>query len=95
MEADGLNPDQEKPMHSWLRDHDFRPLLYALRECHDMTFGEFWSSDLGLSAEARGYDWSTDHDRTIEALESFLTSRRERKGLADSSIDTLRYRLNR
>ena len=53
MEADGFNPDQEKPTHSWLRDHDFRPLLYALREYHDMTFGEFWSSDLELDAEAR------------------------------------------
>ena len=95
MEADGFNPDQEKPTHSWLRDHDFRPLLYELREYYDMTFGEFWSTDLGLNAEATGYDWATDPDRTIEALESFLTSRRERKGLADSSIDTLRYRLNR
>ena len=41
IEADGLDPDQEKPTHSWLRDHDFRPLLYALREYHDMTFGAF------------------------------------------------------
>lgn len=95
MEADGLDPDQEKPTHSWLRDHDFRPLLYALREYHDMTFGEFWSTDLGLESTETRYDWATDHERTIEALESFLTSRRERKGLADSSIDTLRYRLNR
>jgi hypothetical protein len=62
MEADGFNPDQEKPTHSWLRDHDFRPLLYALREYHDMTFGEFWSTDLGLNAEATGYDWSNDTD---------------------------------
>lgn len=95
MEADGLDPNQEKPTHSWLRSHDFRPLLYALREYHDMTFGEFWSTNLGLEAEEIGYEWATDHDRTIEALESFLTSRRERKDLADSSIDTLRYRLNR
>lgn len=95
MEADGLDPDQEKPTHSWLHDHDFRPLLYALREYHDVTFGEFWATDLGLEPEEAGYDWATDHERTVEALESFLTSRRERKGLADSSIDTLRYRLNR
>ena len=46
-------------------------------------------------------EWFTDAfieervDGFVEALESFLTSRRERKGLADSSIDTLRYRLNR
>lgn len=95
MEADGLDPGREKPTHSWLRDHDFRPLLYALRKYHGSTFGDFWSADLGLKPEESGYDWATEHKRTIEALKSFLTSRRERKGLADSSIDTLRYRLNR
>lgn len=95
MEADGLDPTSEKPTHAWLREHDFRPLLYALREYHDSTFGDFWSDDLGLEPEETGFDWATDHERTIDALESFLTSRRERKGLADSSIDTLRYRLNR
>jgi len=44
-----------------------------------------------------GYDWATDHERTIEASEvPSLTSRRKRKGLADSSMaGTLRYRLNR
>ncbi|AUV84570.1 hypothetical protein C2R22_23520 (plasmid) [Salinigranum rubrum] len=95
MEDDDLDPKREKPTHSWLRGHDFRPLLYALREYHDMTFGEFWQEELELESEETGYDWATDHDRTIEALESFLDSRRERKGLSDSSIDTLRYRLNR
>jgi len=95
METDELDPKREKPTHSWLRDHGFRPLLYALREYHDRTFAEFWREDLGAEAVESGYDWATDHERTIEALESFLTSRRKRKGLADSSIDTLRYRLNR
>ncbi|WP_089827267.1 tyrosine-type recombinase/integrase [Halogranum amylolyticum] len=95
MEADGLDSTQEKLTHSWVREHDFRPLLYALREYHDTTFGDFWSDDLGLEPEETGYNWATEHERTIEALESFLTSRRERKGLAESSIDTLRYRLNR
>jgi len=32
METDELDPKREKPTHSWLRDHGFRPLLYALRE---------------------------------------------------------------
>ena len=95
METDGLDPEREKPTHSWLREHGLRPLLYALREYHDKTFAEFWREDLEADTVESGYDWATDHDRTIEALESFLTSRRERKGLADSSIDTLRYRLNR
>jgi len=66
--------------------------------CGSTTTGpsqSFWREDLGAEAVESGYDWATDHERTIEALESFLTSRRKRKGLADSSIDTLRYRLNR
>lgn len=95
MEGNGLEPRREKPTHSWLRDHGFRPLLYALREYHDLTFGEFWQEELELESKETGYDWATSHNRTTEALESFLDSRRERKGLADSSIDTLRYRLNR
>jgi hypothetical protein len=95
METDELDQKQEKPTHSWLRDHGFRPLLWALREYHDRTFAEFWREDLELNAVESGYNWATDHERTTEALESFLTSQRERKGLADSSIDTLRYRLNR
>ena len=95
LEADGLDPNHEKPTHSWLRKHDFRPLLYSLREHHEKTFAQFWSDDLKLEAPESGYDWATDDDRTVEALESFLTSRRERKGLAESSIETLRYRLNR
>jgi len=37
METDELDPKREKPTHSWLRDHGFRPLLYALREYHDRT----------------------------------------------------------
>ncbi|WP_101296853.1 tyrosine-type recombinase/integrase [Halegenticoccus soli] len=95
LEADGLDPKLEKPTHGWLRERDLRPLLYALREHHDRTFAQFWAKDLGLEADEAGYEWATDDDRTIEAVESFLASRRERKGLAESSIDTIRYRLNR
>ncbi|ELZ28529.1 hypothetical protein C474_15524 [Halogeometricum pallidum JCM 14848] len=94
-EADGGDPRAEKPTHRWLREHGFRPLLYALREYHDRTFEQFWRDDLGLEPPAQGPKWATGDERTVDALESFLTSRRDRKGLADSSIDTLRYRLNR
>lgn len=57
METDELDPKREKPTHSWLRDHGFRPLLYALREYHDRTFAEFWREDLGAEAVESGYDW--------------------------------------
>lgn len=95
LKADGLDLRREQPTHNWLRENDLRPLLYALREYHDRMFSEFWKEDLGLTSTDSGYEWATDHNRTIESFESFLTSRRERKGLADSSISTLRYRLNR
>jgi len=95
METDG-SIKREKPTHSWLRDHG-RPR--SSTPCGEYPrqgpSPEFWRTDLEAEAVESGYDWATDHERTIEALESFLTSRRKRKGLADSSIDTLRYRLNR
>ena len=105
LRADGLDPERDRPTHEWLRERDLRPMLYALREYHDRTFVEFWEGDLGYgetesdrtrTADAGGsHDWATDDRRTVEALESFLTSRRDRKGLAESSIRTLRYRLDR
>ena len=104
LRADGLAPECDRPTHEWLREHDLRPMLYALREYHDRTFAEFWSRDLGHEATVDGngsaenapnYDWATDDERTIEALEAFLASRRDRKSLAESSIETLRYRLDR
>jgi site-specific recombinase XerD len=100
LRADGVDPTSEKPTHQWLRGHDLRPLLYALREHHDETFSEFWTEHLatdrpnGGNSQSAAY-WSTDDGRTVDALESFLESRRDRKGLAESSIDTLRYRLDR
>ena len=111
LRADGLVPERDRPTYEWLRERDLRPMLYALREYHDRTFSEFWSRDLGCevtesgrdgsAADADGrsshsnYDWATDDRRTVEALEAFLASRRDRKGLAESSIETLRYRLDR
>lgn len=95
LRADDVDPTSEKPTHEWLRGRNLRPMLYALREHHDRTFGQFWRDDLDLEEPRTNDTWTTDDERTVEALESFLTSRRERKGLADASIDTLRYRLDR
>lgn len=91
----GLHPKSERPSYSWLRDHDFRKLVYALREYHDRTFTEFWQDDLDLQDAPDGYDWGITHEPTIDALEDFLDYKRTRGGLAESSIDTLRYRLAR
>ncbi|MCH7659091.1 MAG: site-specific integrase [Euryarchaeota archaeon] len=95
MRDDGLDPETERPTHDWLREHDFRTLVYALREHHDRTFSQFWDHDLGLEEADSGYDWGIEHKPTIDALESFLESRRRRGGLSESSINTLRYRLAR
>lgn len=62
MEVDGLDPNREEPTYSWLRDHGFRPLLYALREYHDRTFVEFWREDFKVESVKSSYDWATDHN---------------------------------
>jgi len=95
LEMAGHDAQRERPTHRWLREHGLRPMLYALRAHHGRTFSEFWATDLGLEPVETGPDWATDDTRTVDALESFLASRRERKGLAPSSIETLRYRLDR
>lgn len=93
IQADGLDPETERPTHRWLQEYNFRTLLYTLREHHGRTFTEFWTEDLGLEESADDYDWGIDHKQTVTALEDFLDSRRSRGELSDSSIDTLRYRL--
>jgi site-specific recombinase XerC len=93
METDGLGPETERPTHTWLSEQGFRGLVYALREYHDRTFGEFWVDDLGLKTGQDQYDWGTEHDLTVELLEAYLDSRRDRGNLSESSADTLRYRL--
>ncbi|WP_137285810.1 tyrosine-type recombinase/integrase [Halorussus salinisoli] len=95
LRADGHDPETDKPTHQWLRNNGFRSLLYTLREHHDRAFGQFWRDDLGLDDGRDDTHWSTDDDRTVEALDAFLTSKRNRAELAESSIRTLQYRLDR
>ncbi len=91
-EQAGHDSKTERPTHAWLSANSFRGLVYALREYHDRTFGEFWADDLRLAAD-EGYEWGIKHERTITLLEAYLDSRRERGNLSASSVDTLRYRL--
>ncbi len=94
LRADGQNPTVDRPTHAWLSANGFRGLVYALREYHDRTFGEFWADDLGLATDEE-YAWGITHQPTIALLESYLDSRRTRSDLSESSIQTLRYRLAR
>lgn len=93
MREEGLDPEADRPTHSWLSANGFRGLIYALREYHDRTFGEFWSDDLGLEEHTESYDWGTGHEPTVDLLEAYIESRRERGDLSDSSAETLRYRI--
>lgn len=92
MREDGLDPLKDRPTHEWLSAHSFRGLIYTLREHHDRSFGEFWAHDLELEEDDL-FEWGIDHDQTIELLEAFLDSRRDRGNLRESSIDALRSRL--
>ncbi|EJN56873.1 tyrosine-type recombinase/integrase [Halogranum rubrum] len=94
LEAAGIDSTSEKPTHQWFRDHDARAYLAALRRQHDRSFGEFWTEDLGLGDDDKGYMWATTDERTIDALERFLDRRQSRYSLATSSVETLRTRLN-
>ena len=94
LEAEGIDPTNEKPTHQWFREHDARSFLAALRRHHNRSFGEFWNEDLELDDDAEGYTWATTDEATIDALEQFLNRRKSRYNLATSSVDTLRTRLN-
>ncbi|MFC7198768.1 hypothetical protein [Halospeciosus flavus] len=98
LRADGRDPESERPSHQWLRENGFRTLIYTLREHHDRTFSEFWAEDLGLAASADdGYEWASDDEATVDALESFLEKHAERNEPIQSArtVRTYRYRLNR
>jgi len=91
--GDGIDVEATKPTHDWLDAREHRPFVAALRRHHDQSFGEFWAEYVAADA-AEGYDWATDDDATVDALEHFLDRRESRYGLSESSVDTLRYRLN-
>lgn len=85
--ADSHDPKMDRPTHEWLSANGFRGLIYALREYHDRTFGEFWHEDLGLDPADAGYDWGISHEETITLLETYLDSRRDRGELSELSVE--------
>jgi integrase len=93
MRADDLDPERDRPSHSWLSEQGFRGLVYALREYHDRTFATFWNDDLGL--ESGGYDWGIDHEPTVDALERYLDRQAQRLSWSDSTVEAHAYRLGR
>jgi integrase len=90
--AAGHDPETDRPTYEWLSANGFRGLIYALREYHDRTFGEFWADDLALEPDD-GYEWSIDDTATITAVEHFLARRQQRRNWRDSTVRTVRTRL--
>jgi len=41
LRADGFVAESHRPTYQWLREHDYRNLIYVLDEYHDLTFVEF------------------------------------------------------
>ncbi|ESP86950.1 tyrosine-type recombinase/integrase [Candidatus Halobonum tyrrellensis] len=92
LDGEGKPPDH-RPTHEWFRERGLRSFLAALRRHHDLSLGEFWTEVLGH--EEAGYEWNSDHEGTVDALDRFVERRRKRHAdLADASVDTLRRRLN-
>jgi site-specific recombinase XerD len=94
MVAAGMNPDEERPSYRWLSSNGHRDLIYALKEYHGLTFGDFWTETLGLEAEDPGYDWPISDPDTIDAVETFL-DRRSGTKWGESTVDSHRTRLSR
>lgn len=94
LRAAGMDPEEDRPTYRWLSGNGHRDLIYALREYHGLSFGDFWTETLGLTAEEPGYSWSIDHGETIEAVETFL-ERRSGTKWKESTVDAHRTRLNR
>jgi integrase len=98
-EAD-YDPDHGRPSYEWLADHGFSGLSYTLHTHHDLTIKEFFVEEVGLgddtkgdSGEASGYDWSVRNDETVEAIERYLSTQRDRGELAASTVKSRRSRL--
>lgn len=97
LRQEGRSPSTDRPSYEWLSSNGFRGLTYALKEYHDMSFGEFWSETLGYSEEKdTGYDWDIEHEPTRESFEEWLAGKQSAaENWSDSTRKTVRYRLAR
>ena len=100
MREDGYEPKHGRPSYEWLAEHGFSGLSYTLQEHHDLTVKEFFVDEVGLGdatprgdATEGGYEWGIRHDETIEAIQTYLRTQRDRGNLAASTIKSRRSRL--
>ncbi|ELK55780.1 XerC/D-like integrase [Haloferax sp. BAB-2207] len=91
---DGFDEDRDVPTYNWLTEHGYSGIAYALREHHDLTPTQFFVDVVGLEdEESDEWEWSVDHESTVNVLEMYLNSIRTRGGRAESTVETHRTRL--
>ena len=100
MREDGYEPDHGRPSYEWLADHGFSGLSYTLQEHHDLTVKEFFVEEVGLGDDIprddtgeTGYEWGISSDETIDAIQRYLSTQRNRGELAASTVTSRRSRL--
>jgi len=100
MREDGYEPDHGRPSYEWLAEHGFSGLSYTLQEHHDLTVKEFFVKEVGLGDDTprddtgdTGYEWGIRSDETIEAIQTYLSTQRDRGELAASTVTSRRSRL--
>jgi integrase len=98
-EAD-YEPEHGRPSYEWLAANGFSGLSHTLREHHDLTVKEFFVEEVGLGDDTPradgddpGYDWGIRSDETIEAIQTYLSTQRDRGELAASTVTSRRSRL--
>ena len=98
-EAD-YNPKHGRPSYEWLAANGFSGLSYTLREHHNLTIKQFFVDEVGLGDdsprgdnEESGYKWAIRSDETIEAIQTYLSTQRNRGELAPSTVASRRSRL--
>lgn len=95
LRRDGHDP-HTRPPYQTLADLGYSGLAYALREHHDLTVTEFFVDVVGLddpTDTGEGYHWGIDHDPTHNRLESYVRALGQRRGLAETTIDSKRTHL--
>ena len=94
------DPDHGRPSYEWLADHGFSGLSYTLQQHHDLTVKEFFVEEVGLGDDTLGdatgedgYEWGIRSDETIKAIQTYLSTQRDRGELASSTVTSRRSRL--
>jgi len=100
MREANYDPDHGRPSYEWLADHGFSGLSYTLHTHHDLTVKEFFVEEVGLGDDTQedgigtnGYDWGIRSEGTVEAIQTYLSTQRDRGELAESTVASRRSRL--